>query len=244
VTGGNVSLYNENPRGAIHPTPTIGMVGVVEDLDHVTTSGFAAAGDAIVLLGRNTDELGGSEYLKVVHGRVAGDAPSVDLAEARAAEDAAGGDPRRHRPLRARHGRGRAGGGAGGERVRRRRAAGAGVDVSLDDDLPAAALLFGEAQGRALVSCAAGDVDRVLGIARAHGVPARRIGTGGRAGGRLPHRDARRDDRGCGGGADGDLRERHPAADGRHARRTSRRRWSRRSRGRRRNRATLRAVRK
>src|SRR5690606_2911541 len=79
VTGGNVSLYNENPKGAIYPTPTIGMVGVLEDVDHVTTLGFKAEGDVIVLLGRNTDELGGSEYLRVVHGLVAGDAPALDL---------------------------------------------------------------------------------------------------------------------------------------------------------------------
>ncbi|HEX2091493.1 MAG TPA: phosphoribosylformylglycinamidine synthase subunit PurL, partial [Longimicrobiaceae bacterium] len=51
VTGGNVSLYNENPRGAIYPTPTVGMVGIVEDLAHVTTLAFRAEGDAIVLLG-------------------------------------------------------------------------------------------------------------------------------------------------------------------------------------------------
>ncbi|HEX7239602.1 MAG TPA: phosphoribosylformylglycinamidine synthase subunit PurL, partial [Longimicrobiaceae bacterium] len=80
VTGGNVSLYNENPRGAIYPTPTIGMVGIVEDLAHVTTSGFRAEGDDVVLLGRNTAELGGSEYLKTLHGRVAGDAPALDIA--------------------------------------------------------------------------------------------------------------------------------------------------------------------
>src|SRR5690606_25785068 len=81
VTGGNVSLYNENPRGAIYPTPTIGMIGVIDDVAHVTTLGFGHEGDAIVLIGRNTDELGGSEYLKVVHGLVAGDAPAIDLDE-------------------------------------------------------------------------------------------------------------------------------------------------------------------
>jgi phosphoribosylformylglycinamidine synthase len=79
VTGGNVSLYNENPRGAIYPTPTIGMVGIVEELDHITTSAFKREGDVVILLGRSTDELGGSEYLRVVHGLTAGDAPRIDL---------------------------------------------------------------------------------------------------------------------------------------------------------------------
>ncbi|MGH7446396.1 MAG: AIR synthase-related protein, partial [Longimicrobiales bacterium] len=79
VTGGNVSLYNENPAGAIYPTPVVGMIGVIDDIDRHLTAPFKSAGDAIVLLGRNTAELGGSEYLKVVHGLVAGDAPAVDL---------------------------------------------------------------------------------------------------------------------------------------------------------------------
>jgi phosphoribosylformylglycinamidine synthase subunit PurL len=184
VTGGNVSLYNENPRGAIHPTPTIGMVGVVEDLDHVTTAAFAAAGDAIVLLGRNTAELGGSEYLKVVHGRVAGDAPSVDLAGEAALQKTLL-EAIRAGFVRSAHDTAEGGlavalaecAFAGGEGLA------FGVDVSVEDDLPAEALLFGEAQGRALVSCAAGDVDRVLTIAASHDVPARRIGTVGAPGG-------------------------------------------------------------
>src|SRR5690606_27322692 len=79
VVGGNVSLYNESPTGAIYPTPVVGMVGVLDDVSLHLTAGFRQAGDAIVLLGANTDELGGSEYLKVVHGLVAGDAPAVDL---------------------------------------------------------------------------------------------------------------------------------------------------------------------
>src|SRR6516162_6213430 len=63
VTGGNVSLYNENPGGAVHPTPVIGMVGLVESLAHVTRAPFRDEGDAIVLLGSPTDHIGGSEYL-------------------------------------------------------------------------------------------------------------------------------------------------------------------------------------
>ncbi|HET9453633.1 MAG TPA: phosphoribosylformylglycinamidine synthase subunit PurL, partial [Gemmatimonadaceae bacterium] len=88
VTGGNVSLYNENPTGAIYPTPVIGMVGLVESLAHVTTSAFAHDGDAVVLLGEPTDELGASEYLARIHDVVAGAPPACDLARERALIDA------------------------------------------------------------------------------------------------------------------------------------------------------------
>ncbi|HVZ77121.1 MAG TPA: phosphoribosylformylglycinamidine synthase subunit PurL, partial [Gemmatimonadaceae bacterium] len=84
VTGGNVSLYNENPRGAVYPTPVIGMIGLVESLAHVTLASFSVAGDSIVLLGECSDELGGSEYLHRIHGLVAGAPPSCDLAAERA----------------------------------------------------------------------------------------------------------------------------------------------------------------
>ncbi|MGC9364166.1 MAG: phosphoribosylformylglycinamidine synthase subunit PurL [Fidelibacterota bacterium] len=79
VTGGNVSFYNESPDGAIYPTPVIGMVGLIDNLEHITTSYFKNDGDFIVMLGTLKGELGGSEYLKVIHNKVAGDAPTIDL---------------------------------------------------------------------------------------------------------------------------------------------------------------------
>ncbi len=79
VTGGNVSFYNESPETAVYPTPTIGMVGLVEDLKHITTSFFKDEGDVIYLLGEDKEELGGSEYAKVIHDKVAGESPSIDL---------------------------------------------------------------------------------------------------------------------------------------------------------------------
>src|SRR5687767_11732457 len=83
VTGGNVSLYNESPNGAVYPTPVIGMVGLIDDIDHVTRATFQTPGDAIVLLGEPTDELGGSEYLARIHGVTAGAPPPCDLAAGR-----------------------------------------------------------------------------------------------------------------------------------------------------------------
>lgn len=79
VTGGNVSFYNESPESAIYPTPTIGMVGLIDDLKFVTTSYFKDEDDLIYLLGKDYEEIGGSEYLKVIHNLVTGDSPKLDL---------------------------------------------------------------------------------------------------------------------------------------------------------------------
>ena len=80
VTGGNVSLYNESPAGVVDPTPTIGMVGLIEKEEHITTQWFKDAGDEIILVGEIGDELGGSRFLKVCHGKKIGPPPQVDLA--------------------------------------------------------------------------------------------------------------------------------------------------------------------
>ena len=79
VTGGNVSFYNENPEGAIYPTPVIGMLGEISDIQKSINGSFKEPGDDIILLGKTTGHIGGSEYLKRVHGVVAGDAPPIDL---------------------------------------------------------------------------------------------------------------------------------------------------------------------
>jgi phosphoribosylformylglycinamidine synthase len=79
VIGGNVSLYNETNGTAIYPTPVIGMVGLVEDIDHVTTQSFKAAGDLIYLVGETKDEFGGSELQKMAYGKIFGKAPELDL---------------------------------------------------------------------------------------------------------------------------------------------------------------------
>lgn len=79
VTGGNVSLYNESPESAVYPTPTIGMVGLIEDIAHITPAYFRAVGDLVYLIGETKDEIGGSEFLQEVFGKVTGDCPSLDL---------------------------------------------------------------------------------------------------------------------------------------------------------------------
>jgi phosphoribosylformylglycinamidine synthase subunit PurL len=79
VTGGNVSFYNESPSASVYPTPVIGMLGVIDNVRNALTSNFKQPGDRIFLLGSTHGHLGGSEYLAVCHGRVAGDAPPLDL---------------------------------------------------------------------------------------------------------------------------------------------------------------------
>jgi len=79
VIGGNVSLYNETNGEAIYPTPVVGMVGLIKDTDHITTQSFKEAGDLIYLLGETKTEFGGSELQKLLHGKIFGQAPSIDL---------------------------------------------------------------------------------------------------------------------------------------------------------------------
>jgi phosphoribosylformylglycinamidine synthase subunit PurL len=176
VTGGNVSLYNEHPGGAVYPTPVIGMLGVIEALEHVTQAPFEVDGDEIVLFGEPTGELGGSEYLQVIHGVVAGAPPACNLAAERALIEAlldaiASGTVRSAHDCS-----------DGGLAValaeccmmRRERMLGADVDLSAWSSLPFRALLFGEAQGRVILSTP--NASAALDAAQRHGVPARKIG--------------------------------------------------------------------
>jgi len=87
VTGGNVSFYNESESYQVYPTPVIGMLGVIEDLSHITPSGFQKEGDLVYLIGRTLPELGGSEYLKRIHNKVAGLPPSLDLKTEKKVQD-------------------------------------------------------------------------------------------------------------------------------------------------------------
>jgi phosphoribosylformylglycinamidine synthase II len=177
VVSGNVSLYNESPRGAIHPTPVIGMVGVVEDVAHVVRSAFRAAGDRIVLLGESRDELGGSMHLRASGAGLVGEPPAVDLAAERALQEAllrlagAGLSRSAHDCSE---------GGLAvclAESAVADRRAPLGVDVTLPGGVPDDAALFGESQGRAVVSCAPADLERVREIAASEGVPTAVLGT-------------------------------------------------------------------
>jgi len=178
ITGGNVSFYNETDGQAIYPTPVIGMVGVVEDVDHLTTHEFKAEGDTILLLGDNSDEMGGSEFLYALQGEVAGEPPQVDLEAERRLQHAVlalvrGG------LLRSAHDC--AEGGLACALVESalgdgERPLGIEVEIDEEEDLSVVPLLFAEGQGRVIISCAPESVEEVLRITRDHGVPCRTIG--------------------------------------------------------------------
>ncbi|UCH91272.1 MAG: phosphoribosylformylglycinamidine synthase II, partial [Nitrospirota bacterium] len=87
VVSGNVSLYNETNGLSIYPTPIIGMVGLIEKEDDITTQWFKQAGDAILLLGETREDIGGTEYLKVMHSREQGMPPWLDLERERALQN-------------------------------------------------------------------------------------------------------------------------------------------------------------
>ena len=154
------------------------MVGLVESLAHITRSAFSpdGDGDSIVLLGNNTDEIGGSEYLQRIHNVVAGAPPRCDLAAERALIDALL-ESIGEGVIRSAHDASDGGlAVALSECVMMDRARTTGADVNLSSwaGLPLRALLFGEAQGRVVVSTP--DPAAVLATAKRHGVPAAVIG--------------------------------------------------------------------
>jgi phosphoribosylformylglycinamidine synthase len=176
VTGGNVSFYNENPRGAVHPTPVIGMVGLIDSQKHITRSGFTTEGDDIVLLGEPTNELGGSEYLARIHDVVAGAPPHCDLAREKATIDALL-DAIRAGVVRSAHDC--SDGGLGVALAEcciadENGTIGAEIELTKWSSLSTRALLFGEGQARIIASTS--ESPTVLELALKHGVPARVIG--------------------------------------------------------------------
>jgi phosphoribosylformylglycinamidine synthase II len=185
ITGGNVSLYNETDGKAIYPTPTIGVVGLLEHADRVVSRRFRGSGDVIVLLGDGAGELGGSEYLKVAHDLVRGRPPALDLERERALQRLLV-QLALERLVRSAHDCS-----DGGIAVTIAESAfdtgGVGADVSIDpvqvardERTNVAAALFGESSSRVILSVGPGDFTAVLERAAAARVPARVIGeTGG-----------------------------------------------------------------
>jgi phosphoribosylformylglycinamidine synthase II len=177
ITGGNVSLYNETDGRAIYPTPVMGVVGLLEDADTVRRRWFLEEGDLVYLLGTTGDDLGGSELLKVVHGKVAGRPPRLDLeAERRLHELLAEGAARG--VLRSAHDASE-----GGLAVALAECCFRGEEPGLGGrfDLPAGrrpdVILFSETPSRAVVTTR--DDLRIAELARRHGVPWARIGAVG-----------------------------------------------------------------
>jgi phosphoribosylformylglycinamidine synthase len=180
ITGGNVSLYNETDGKAIYPTPIIGVVGLIEDASRVVTRAFQRSGDAIVLLGEDRGEIGGSEYLRTVHGVVAGDAPSLDLAREAALQRLLV-DAIRSGIVRSAHDCS-----DGGIAVTTAECCFGGGSPGCEVTLGGAdamTALFSESASRVVVSVAPADLESLLRLAAVAAVPAVRIGTTG--GGRV-----------------------------------------------------------
>ena len=177
VTGGNVSLFNETDGKAIYPTPVIGMVGVIDDVSKITRHAFQHAGDDIILLGTNSGEFGGSEYLYVTSSIVAGHPPSVDLEAERLLQQAVL-KMNHEEVLNSAHDCSE--GGLAATLVECALGDGEtplGVTVDLDEDLAPVVSLFGESQGRIIASTNPDDTERVLALAALYDVPATKIGT-------------------------------------------------------------------
>jgi len=183
VTGGNVSLYNQSPAGAIDPTPTVGMVGLIEDARHVTSSHYKAAGDAIILVGELGSGLGASHFVKVLHGQKAGRVPELDFAKEIAVQDAV-------RALikcglvKSAHDCSEGGlAVALAESCLTNPQQQLGATIKLGDEVNNGRALedalFNEAQSRIVISVAAGQSAEVLAQLAARGVPATSLGTVG-----------------------------------------------------------------
>jgi len=185
VTGGNVSLYNESPDGVVDPTPTIGMVGLIDDEKHITTQWFKEAGDVIILVGtvaavydRRTENqlLGGSRYLKVCHGLKIGPPPHVDLAHEIKVQNAVR-DLIRAGLVKSAHDCSEGGLAVALAECCFHPEKLFGAEINLKPgDAPAATVLFSESQSRIVISVAPINLERTISILRVSAVPFEQLG--------------------------------------------------------------------
>ena len=183
VVSGNVSLYNETNGLSIYPTPIVGMVGLIESLHHVMTQWFKTPGDRILLFGETKEDLGGTEYLKVVHYREQGSPPWLNLEAEKALHDCV------LQVIREGLARSVHDCSDGGLAVTLAECCflppetpdpSLGATVHLRArGLRTDALLFGESPSRAVASVSPARVQRVLTLAREYGVPVEDVGVVG-----------------------------------------------------------------
>jgi phosphoribosylformylglycinamidine synthase len=194
VTGGNCSLYNQNPSGPIDPTPTVAMVGLIEKREHITTQWFKDEGDAIILLGDAMDAqdpmrgLGGSAFLQCVHHLKTGSPPRCDLEKERSLHNVLRGFIQCGL-IKSAHDCSEGGLAVAlaesciSQQIAREtpRLIGANIDFSFAATEPTRldTFLFGETQSRIIVSVASSDVVKVVERAKILGVSAAKIGVVG-----------------------------------------------------------------
>ncbi|NQV16898.1 phosphoribosylformylglycinamidine synthase II, partial [bacterium] len=170
VIGGNASLYNQTPEfGAIYPTPIIGMTGLVKSLSHITTMEFKNEADFILLIGETKEELGASEYLEQIHGLVTGDVPELDL-ELESKTQKFILHVIRQGLIQSAHDLGD--GGLAVALAESCISGELGAEISLDLDMRADALLFGESQTRFMLSVSGDAADEVIKMAADRGIEA------------------------------------------------------------------------
>jgi len=170
---GNVSFYNETPEDVIFPTPKVGMVGVLEHIDHRTTHAFKQSGDVVLVVGNTQAEFGGTEYLKQVHKLEVGRPPALDMqfekrVQAFVLEAIRAGWVSSAHDC--------SDGGLAvalaecciGGRV--------GARIALASELPAEAWLFSESQSRVVLSAPQADARALEELATQHNVPLRALG--------------------------------------------------------------------
>ena len=176
VTGGNVSFYNQNPDGPVYPTPTIGMVGILDDFSNRMTLGFKAAGDVILLLGSQQNDIASSEYLHKLKKIEYSPAPYFNLDEELAVQQFVSAIIK-ERKIKSAHDISE--GGLAITLLESGFTTGLGFYVSsaTATNFRKDAYWFGEAQGRVVVSVAEQDVEPLIQEAKAAGVAITELGT-------------------------------------------------------------------
>ncbi|CAL9509401.1 phosphoribosylformylglycinamidine synthase subunit PurL [Streptomyces albus] len=173
VTGGNVSLYNQTGEAAIHPTPVVGVLGVIDDVARRTPMAFRDEGHLIYLLGETREELGGSAWSQVAHGHLGGRPPQVDLERERLLAEiliAASRDGMADAAHDV------SDGGVVQALAESCLKGGKGARIVVPDGLDPFVFLFSESQGRALVAIPRSEEVRFTDMCAARGMPAARIG--------------------------------------------------------------------
>jgi phosphoribosylformylglycinamidine synthase subunit PurL len=175
VTGGNVSFHNESQQHAVFPTPTIGMLGLIDDVSKTVGAAFTADGHEVWMLGPQRADLGGSEFLKMTKGRMMGDAPQFDLQEEIALQRVLISGIRSGH-VSAAHDCAEGGLLVALAEMTFARGIGATVEIPFAHH---AGHLFGEGQSRVIVEVPSGHADAVRALCAEHGVTVTTLGTTG-----------------------------------------------------------------
>lgn len=174
VTGGNVSFYNQNPDGPVYPTPTIGMVGIIDDFDNRMTLHFKNAGDLILLIGKQQNDIGSSEYLHKLKNVAYSPAPYFDLDEELAVQEFVSAIIKEKR-INSAHDISE--GGLAVTLLESGFTNDLGFNVAAASELRKDAYWFGEAQGRVVVSCSKLQSEGLQLKAKEAGIPVTELGT-------------------------------------------------------------------